>query len=461
MPTITTTTTIDLPAGKALAFAVSAGVGEAVADPDGRGARFVLGPQPVYIGPWSTAVRVDVRVSSGELVYQVDDDGQQGVDVSGALTLTPSGLTKGGVALTSSERGAVRGASDIYDAVDTDGTIPVMARHKTPITYRENGATVVASGKYLTSGAGTGQRAWYGEFHAGERITRIGAEFKFTAGAGGKNGVLALIPWAASVTASADIPPTPLHFTLSRTGWTVGILETTNGTIVNIGAGSYPELSADTRYIGEAVIDGDTAYLCLPDGSVAKVTDSALEGISGEYAGFEFYQLDGSVDDRVQIGRVWAGVGDQGVVGAATFWAASRANARIPAAKTITSVSDSAIPTTEALIDPSAIANVPKGNENKNVLCRLSAWLDVTAGHSVIYAPKFIDSLGATVSQPYLFSVTAPAGGFSGYATVEFVQPVDSDFSVNCEFRYLSTGGGDTVSAAANKPITMTFTPLG
>lgn len=390
--------------------------------------------------------------------------------VSSSAYVAPS-LTAG---LVSVDVNPVTGGSGIYagyfdvlaanggvvDFVVLDGTIPTKAAKGKPIAFRANGAPVVASGSFLTSGAGTGTRAWYGEFEAGQRITRIGAEFKFTAGSGGKNGVVALIPWAASVVESGDIPPTPLHFTIGRYGWTVGVLLTTNGAITNIGAGSFATLDAGKLYSAEAVIDGDTAYLTLPDGSVATVTDPAIASVVGVFAGWEFFQFDGAVDDVVSIGRVWAGVSDQRVHGASALSAASRVAARRPVARTFTSIASSSIPESEALVDPSAIVSVPKGTANRQVLCRLTAWLNIVAGNAVIFSPLFKDVEGSTVSHPYIFAAS-PAAAYSGYVTVEFVQDVTSDFEVLCEFRYFSTGAGDTIDVAANKPMTMSFTPLG
>lgn len=353
-------------------------------------------------------------------------------------------------------------AVDVVDFVSPSGSVPTVAGKGSAVSFRANGAPVVASGNFLTSGAGTGQRAWYGEFASPERITRIGAEFKFAAGSGGKNGCIALIPWSDSVTASSDIPPTPLHFTVSRFGWSVGILETTNGVIENVGSGSFETtLSADTIYSAEAIIDGNTAYLTLPDGTVATVSDAAIASVVGTYAGFEFYQFDGATDDSVHIGRFWSGIGDQRIAGASVLSVASRKLVRQPSALTLTSVTSSSIPTSEALVTADAVCPVPHGLSNKKVLCRLTAWLNVTGGHSIIFAPKFKDVDGSVISQPYLFAVTAPAAGFAGYATVEFVQDVTTDLPAICEFRYLSTGAGDTIDAAANKPLTMSFVPLG
>jgi hypothetical protein len=75
MPTLSTTTTLSLPAGQAFVFEPSAGSGRAVADPGGRSAGFTLGGQRQTIGPWTSAVSVVVTVSSGSLYYDIDTDG--------------------------------------------------------------------------------------------------------------------------------------------------------------------------------------------------------------------------------------------------------------------------------------------------------------------------------------------------------------------------------------------------
>lgn len=78
MPTITSSTTLTLPAGQSLVFEAGAAAGTAVADPGGRNATYALGGVRADIGPFQTAVSVAVTLTSGTLYYQVDTDGQSG-----------------------------------------------------------------------------------------------------------------------------------------------------------------------------------------------------------------------------------------------------------------------------------------------------------------------------------------------------------------------------------------------
>jgi hypothetical protein len=332
------------------------------------------------------------------------------------------------------------------------------------ITYRSNGAPVVASGGFLTSGAGTGQRAWYAERYMPAGCKRLGAEFKFTAGTTGRNGAIALILWAASSTEDADIPPTPLHFTCSRWGWTVGNLPNQNGTITNYGSGRFNRtLLTDTVYTVDISVDRGRAYIRLPDGTTVSAANPALSTTPGVYPGWEFYQFDGATDDLVAIGRVWMDDADQALSGSPGMAAALLDIPRRPTAKGLSSLASSSIGTAAAHVDSAAVCPVYSGPAGSaEVICRFTGWVNLAAGRSLILAPKFVDIDGATVTQPYMFGYTAPGGAaYSGPFVLEMVQAVASSKPVNCELWAQSTGAGDSFTVAANKPLTMQFIPLG
>jgi hypothetical protein len=112
MPTLNASTTLTLPAGQALLFRAGSGRGGAIADPGGRSARFLIGADDTRIGPWTTAVSVDVLIFSGSVDYIVDLSGDDQYDQStalvNALMLSGSGLTAGGNSLTAVQAAQVR-----------------------------------------------------------------------------------------------------------------------------------------------------------------------------------------------------------------------------------------------------------------------------------------------------------------------------------------------------------------
>ena len=375
-----------------------------------------------------------------------------GIDSSGNIKDTPARVA------------AFKASVSGYDFADQGAGQPATTKNGAAIAYRSNGAPVVASGGFLTSSAGTGSRAWYAERKMPNGCRRIGAEFKFSAGTTGRNGGIALILWSGTVTDTANVPPTPAHFVINRWGWQLGTSPTQNGTITNYASGRFNKaLSVGSVYSAEMCVDRGVAYLRLPDGTTAIASHSALTSMIGTNPGWEFYQFDGAVDDFVSIGRVWMSDADQSAAGGPAEMAALLDIPRRPTAISLTSIASSSIATADTIIDAAAVCPVYSGpsSGNANVLCRLTVWATLSAGRSLIFSPKFVDIDGAVVSQPYAFACTAPSGGYSGYVTLEFVQAVGSAKPVNCEFRAFSTGSGDTYTVAANKPLTMSFVPLG
>ena len=75
MPILSTSTTLSLPAGQAFVFEAGSGAGTAVADPGGRNAKYSIGPQTTTVGPFPVAVSVGVTISSGTILYEIDEDG--------------------------------------------------------------------------------------------------------------------------------------------------------------------------------------------------------------------------------------------------------------------------------------------------------------------------------------------------------------------------------------------------
>jgi len=352
-----------------------------------------------------------------------------------------------------------------FDYVKPSGGVaPTKTFAGIPLYFRSNGAPVVASGNFLSSSAGTGQRAWYSAWQLPGPVTRMGAEFSFTAGSGGLNGAINITPWSANIAGPAHVPPTGMHFTINRWGWSADTILVQDGPVTNYAAGAFKTpLSVGVVYTAEVALDisNSRAFLRLPDGSVQTISNAAIGSIAGTWPGFEFYQLNGSTDDIVSIGRTWASSEEVFASQAPAALFAAMDIPTKPTAVSLLSITSSTIGTSAALVDSTAVCPVNVGPRNGNVLCRLTAWVNVIGGHSIIFAPKFKTTDGTTLSQPYFFLLTAPTGGFSGFATLEFVQNCASAQAVTCELWAQSTAAGDTFTVAGNKPITMSFTPLG
>ena len=351
--------------------------------------------------------------------------------------------------------------SPALDVVDAQNNV-YLTNNKRKVLYRENSANLLLSDGFLTSSAGTGTRAWYGEYKL-ENVTRFGAEFKFTAGSGGKNGVINICPWRDSVTKTTNIPPTSAHLSISRWGWGLSKIETTNGPLVVYASGWFETpLNADEVYVCDVCIDKGVIYILLPDGSSLSVKNSVLYDINYDYAGFEFYQSNGSTDDLVAIRRFWASNGDQMLYGAAPIATAlNQKQDNTVTAKQLTSITTSTIPTTAALLDSSAICSLNHGVQDNRVVCELTIWATLSASRSLIFAPRFVNLDGSQLSQPFIFACTSGSSGYTGYVTLKFIQNITSTQPVSCEWWLNSTGSGDTVTVSASKPAMMMFTPLG
>lgn len=320
------------------------------------------------------------------------------------------------------------------------------------VSYRGGARPRTYSGGYQSAEVGSGGCAWYGEWNVPTGVSRLGAEFKFSEGTG-FNGVICLAPWLGSVTAAAHTQPTPAHITISRYGWTVGKITAIDGVVSIIASGSFTTtLSANTQYTAEVIFDSGKAFLALPDGSTIIVSDAGFSTL-GTYAGFEFYQVDGAIDDYVSIGRVWAATGDQMIN--KILGARAKTPTLTTTAVRLTSVAVSAIPTASTLLDPGMTCKVPKTVSGSRVLIRITAWITSLAGHSIILVPTFVDEIsGTVVSQPAYYALT---GAKDGLVSFETVQTITTANQCRCDLWYWSTGAGDTLVVAANKPITMSF----
>ena len=101
MTQVTAITTFTLATGQAVNFAVGGrGTANVICGPKNQ--TYTVGLQECFLGPFDRTATITVTPEIGTITYGIDGDGV--INSPGVLQLTPSGLTKGGVALTDAEK---------------------------------------------------------------------------------------------------------------------------------------------------------------------------------------------------------------------------------------------------------------------------------------------------------------------------------------------------------------------
>lgn len=389
------------------------------------------------------------------------------------VKLSPQNLTATAGAADPATAFAVAGVPMVRDFISpvTVGSVPTKSARGVTLNRREDlGALVTYEGGFLTSAAGqAGARYWYLEEPSSAPITRMGVQFKFDAGSTGPNGAVVMIPWATSIVTdypTVTVPRTSCHFVISRYGWKVQKYTVNNGSVTTIASGGFnATLTAGAIYTAEVFLDTvlGNAYLLLPDGKTATIVDSTFSSIPGYFACFEYFQLNGDVDDRPLIGNCWFDTGDQ-ILKMPAGLAAARHQTQAPrAAATITSVSSTSVPTTFGLLDSTAVVAAPYGGSDKRVLCKARVWMTVAASRTIIMGFKFIDSLtSAVIFSDQFITLSSPATGWVNYVDLEYVRDLSTATTpLIAQFWYNTSGAGDTITVSATRPLVMSVTPLG
>lgn len=190
------------------------------------------------------------------------------------------------------------------------GTVPLPTLSDSFNTWllADNGVTgakmtIVAN--QLTNTAVAGAPAGYAMINLGAKVTRIGADVTFSAGA--VTGSFALAIWPTAII-PPTVPDTGFHWSLSPNQWVFGYWS--GNVFTQLANGVYATaLTQDgaTAYRHEAIIIGNTAYFLLPDGTTAHVSDSHI-GTTGNFASFETFQNNAATETRSAATSVWADV---------------------------------------------------------------------------------------------------------------------------------------------------------
>jgi hypothetical protein len=201
-----------------------------------------------------------------------------------------------------------QGNVTLYDgyATKADGVPVVADSGQTWTQYPTSGTDElrVVSGQ-LTNTTASSVAAGYQQRDLGAAVTRIGADFTLGTQTT-DNGAIGLVIFKTAI-ASATIPDSNFHLVVTRLNWQLG--KFVSNTFTQIAYGAFAAaLACDgaTVHHVDAVLNGDTASILLPDGTAVSVTDAAIGTTPGHIACFEVYALDASTDAKAAAVNVWA-----------------------------------------------------------------------------------------------------------------------------------------------------------
>ncbi len=145
--------------------------------------------------------------------------------------------------------------------------------------------------------------AGYGQISLSAPVWQQGAEFVFESGSTSTGAVTILV----ANTAAMDLSDLACHFTVNPTNWVFEVRQG-SGSLIVLASGAFsPALTADgqTAHRLSATFLGSTAFISLPDGQVAIVTDSRIATFNQGHCMWEVI-TNASTDRMPAIKRVWA-----------------------------------------------------------------------------------------------------------------------------------------------------------
>jgi hypothetical protein len=291
------------------------------------------------------------------------------------------------------------------------------------------GALAVEGG-WLTNTGTAGTSTGYSETQLSGNVSRIGAEFAFDTLTGTDNGAAAtLVIWQASrVDTYPSVPAARCHLTVTRTTWTYGIWPSqgAGAQIVLATGGFATALAADgtTKHKVEVVIDGDTAYLQLPDGRTAIIVDSRIRTLAGAFACWEVYRPDASGGVRPKFSRAWASadpsplIANSVVSRLARFETAATSRPRTVSSSGSTQVDATATSgATATEIDTGMRLSMIVPQSGK-IAVRMCAYIGMTGATTYFWQPQVIDPFsGSVLRNP---SVQVASAVTNGWVNVDY-----------------------------------------
>ena len=150
----------------------------------------------------------------------------------------------------------------------------------------------------LSGGSGDKAAHWQ---QALPGVKRLGCSFKLGDTSGGQFSAVTLVTWSEFIGVPYIQPPdTGCHLSVTDESWQYGVFE--DGDIDYVASGWFetplptdwdPAVAGSgTLQRFEVVLEGDTAFLWLPDGTTAIVVDPRIESIPREVAGYELFKYE-------------------------------------------------------------------------------------------------------------------------------------------------------------------------
>jgi hypothetical protein len=364
------------------------------------------------------------------------------------------------------------GQADVYDDFSTKSngqptTTDSGATWRYIQTAASGSAMTVVSGLLTNTAVASGAAAGYAEVALSGNVNRIGADFRMVGGST-TNGVLTMgIEQASIVSTYPSIPAMRCHFWITKNNWALAIWPSQGAgaeVILSQGSLAFTLLDA-TTYRVEIVIDNDTAYLLLPDGSTAIVTDSRINSLAGPYAFWEVFAQSADTDAKAKIRRVWASAD------LSPIYADSPIPRLAQVPQTFTSLVKVATAdagySAPAAYAPAEMTSVLRQvfvvPASGSVVQRLTAWAGQSASVGYYWAPQITDYAGASLRAPLVQIFNVPNAG--EWVTIEYVHTGLTP-GMQCQARWEHCSGGTlgqgwvTVEGGTGRQATMTVTPL-
>lgn len=220
------------------------------------------------------------------------------------------------------------GGSELREAFWTmaDGPPPAVSATRQAMTnfqFYAGAAPYVRSGFLSTTTTASAQAGSYRIAQLAGPVLRVGARFAFSSYTAG-GGLLALSIQATSIATKVEgqVPVSPMHFTISPTGWSLDVNDVDNTAVETVASGTFDTaLTADgaTLHSVEIVLDRDRqqCFVTFPDGQTVVFTDSRF-ALAGQWVYIEPFKAAGSLSTKTNaLVREW--------------WADSRAVEALPA----------------------------------------------------------------------------------------------------------------------------------
>lgn len=358
--------------------------------------------------------------------------------------------------------------TEMYDSFADKGTTPLTVSDSGHVyTLLDSGALgaglSIITNKLTNTATVAGAAAGYASVVLENDVKRIGAEFTFGPYTTSGGSVVLAVPISP---VNFSIPDMACHLRIGPTIWQYDYFE--GGVLTNIAGGTFsPPLTADntTIYSAEVILDGDTATIRLPDGSLIQVTDSHIASNVSPNVFWEVYAFQAVSDSKGKFTNIWAESipstygHSASVVDVLPQIVRSVSDSR-PAAITYSPLvnSDVVVPTVITAIDPTNLAltfTVPAGCTS--MLIEMVGTLSMSTFGFVVWG--YYEAGG--ISREQLVTYNEQRSGVVVFANVETGLVPGSTHTI--VWRHFSTVGGIAIfklDDGSGLGATMKATPL-